>query len=269
MIQVSYLPLFFRQASIFILALGFLSIAGFGVHQAGAQSTAPAQELVVEASTSLEWDQTEGIYRAIGDAKAQQGSQTIQADELTASYDPDADGGDITKIIGKNNVRFVDGSQKGQGSYLVYDQISQTYLLDGPAAQVAGPDGTASALTRIFYDKPAAKITLTDDAEIILTDGRELAANLIYVLLDENQNVSKIEARGDVKVTQPNGQTANSDNADYDKIGNTALFTGNVIITEKDSVLTGDRAEIDFNTGISRMLSSSSGQRIKGRFTTR
>ena len=269
MINLSYLRVFPHKATHLIMAMGLLSIAGFGAAQAVAQSSSSAEPLVVEASTSLEWDQKEGLYRAIGDAKAQQGSQIIEADELTASYDPEADNGDITKIIGKHNVRFVDGSQKGQGHYLVYDQISQSYLLDGPDAQVAGPDGNASALTQIFYDKPASKITLTDEAEIILTDGRQIAANLIYVLLDDEQNVSNIEALGEVKVQQPNGQTATSDRADYDKVANTALFTGNVIITEKDSVLTGDRGEIDFTSGISRMLSSTSGTRIKGRFTTR
>jgi len=252
-----------------IIALCCLAITSFNAGRAEAQSQTPAEELVVEASQSLEWDQNKGIYRAVGNARAQQGSQIIEAEELTASYDPQTEGGDITRITGENNVRFVDGNQRGEGRYLVYEQKSQSYTLDGPNARVTGPDGKASALTRIFYDRAAAKITLTDEAEVFLTDGRELAANLIYIMLDEDQNVSTIEAIGEVRVKQPNGQTANSDRADYNKAENTALFRGNVVITENDSVLTGERAEIDFTSGISRMLSSSSGQRIKGRFTTR
>jgi lipopolysaccharide export system protein LptA len=257
------------RISIAIMALVCLAIASLYAGGAQAQSNASSEALVVEASQSLEWDQNKGIYRAVGNAKAQQGSQIIEADELTASYDAQTEGSDITQIIGKSNVRFVDGSQRGQGSYLVYDQTNQSYTLDGPDARVTGPDGKATALTQIFYDKNAAKITLTDDAEVFMTDGRELAADLIHILLDDEQNVSTIEAIGTVRVKQPNGQTATSDKADYNKTENTALFSGNVVIMENDSVLTGDRAEIDFTSGISRMLSSRSGQRIKGRFTTR
>ena len=104
------------RISIAIMALVCLAIASLYAGGAQAQSNASSEALVVEASQSLEWDQNTGIYRAVGNAKAQQGSQIIEADELTASYDAQTEGSDITQIIGKSTVRFVDGSQRGQGS---------------------------------------------------------------------------------------------------------------------------------------------------------
>ena len=44
----------------------------------------------------------------------------------------------------------------------------------------------------------------------------------IHILLDDEQNVSTIEAIGTVRVKQPNGQTATSDKADYNKTENTS-----------------------------------------------
>ena len=86
------------------------------------------------------------------------------------------------------------------------------------------------------------------------------------IFLDDAQNVSQIIAEGQVKVVQPSGQTATSDRADYNRAENTALFVGNVVIIDADSKLTGERAEIDFATGVSRMLSGT-GSRVSGRFT--
>ena len=237
-------------------------------HPALAQTSTNSSELVVEASTSLEWDQNKGEYKAVGDASAEQGSQRIDADTLIARYDPDSASQDITRIIGQGNVRFIDAAQSGQGQMLDYDQTNQSYLLNGPNAEISGPDGVASAQKTIFYEKSKNMITLNDEAMIILSDGRELFGNRVIVSLDDAQNVVSINAVGEVTVKQPNGQIATSDKADYDKRANKAEFSGNVVITEKDSVLTGERAEIDFESGISKMLSPSEGKRISGRFTS-
>ncbi len=52
---------------------------------------------------------------------------------------------------------------------------------------------------------------------------------------------------------------------------NTAIITGNVKITRGQNVLTGERAEVDLNTNISRLFGSSIedgqvGGRVKGVF---
>lgn len=233
-----------------------------------AQTDASSSELVVEASTSLEWDQNKGAYKAVGNASASQGSQKISADTLTATYDPASGTQDINRIIGEGNVRFSDQQQQGQGQKLNYDKAAESYLLDGPKAFITGPDGQASADKSIYYEKAKGMITLEDNAIVILNDGRELAGEFVTITLDDMQNVSSIKATGKVVVKQPNGQVATSDSATYDKLANAAQFFGNVVITEQESVLTGEKAEIDFTSGISRMLSPSKGKRISGRFTT-
>ena len=46
----------------------------------------------IEASVSLEWDQTNGVYIAIGDAIVEQNDKRLKADEIIARYDPQSEG---------------------------------------------------------------------------------------------------------------------------------------------------------------------------------
>ena len=231
----------------------------------GLSAMATAEELIVEASESLEWKQDEGVYIATGNASAVQGNRSISGDVLTARYNPDEDAQSISQIIAQGNVAFADAAHNGSGQMLDYDQTAQRYILTGPQAQLDGPDGTARA-DDIIFERSQNHITLTGNAFVSLTDGRKLAGQDLKIFLDDAQNVSQIIAEGQVKVVQPSGQTATSDRADYNRAENTALFVGNVVIIDADSKLTGERAEIDFATGVSRMLSGT-GSRVSGRFT--
>ena len=59
---------------------------------ASAQSGEP---MTVEADDLLEWNQTEGVYTATGNAVAIQGARTIRGDVLVATYDPESETQDI------------------------------------------------------------------------------------------------------------------------------------------------------------------------------
>ena len=68
-------------------------------------------------------------------------------------------------------------------------------------------------------------------------------------------------------ITQAEGSKASANKADYNRAADSALLTGNVIVKDRETELAGDRAEVDFTTGISKMLSDKSGGRVSGRFT--
>jgi lipopolysaccharide export system protein LptA len=57
-----------------------------------------------------------------------------------------------------------------------------------------------------------------------------------------NQQIKRLEAKGGVVVTQ-NDQTATGDNGEFDMKTNIAILTGNVVVTQGDSVVQG--REID------------------------
>ena len=226
-----------------------------------------ASDMIVNADTSLEWNQKEAFYHASGNAEALQGTQEIKADSLKAFYNPQTDARSITRIIANGDVSFSDDAHENRGQLLDYDVNSLTYLLKGPDATISGPDGTAKAGQTILFRRTEQLVELVKDAEIMLKDGRHLSGQTITIFLNDADNIDRITAAGNVTIIQVNGSTATSDEADYDRAGNKAILTGDVLIKDGETELAGERAEVDFTTGISKMLSNKSGGRVSGRFT--
>jgi lipopolysaccharide export system protein LptA len=73
-----------------------------------------------------------------------------------------------------------------------------------------------------------------------------------------NQSIKRLEAKGSVVIVQKDqatqkDQTATGDNGVFDMKTNTAILTGNVVVTQGDSVIRGDKLFIDMTTGVSRV----------------
>src|SRR5262249_54036314 len=71
-----------------------------------------------------------------------------------------------------------------------------------------------------------------------------------------NQQIKRLEANGNVVVTQKDqatqkDQTATGDNGVFDMKTNTATLTGNVVVTQGDNVIRGEKMIIDMTTGVS------------------
>lgn len=80
------------------------------------------------------------------------------------------------------------------------------------------------------------------------------------------QSIRRLEAKGGVVVTQKD-QTATGDMANFDMRTNTVTLLGNVIVTQGQNVLRGDRLVVDLTSGISRVESGKAGQgRVQGLF---
>jgi lipopolysaccharide export system protein LptA len=71
-----------------------------------------------------------------------------------------------------------------------------------------------------------------------------------------NQQIKRVEAKGDVLVTQKD-QTAKGDNGVFDIKTNSITLTGNVAVTQGTNVLTGERMVVDLTTGVTRVESVS------------
>ena len=72
-----------------------------------------------------------------------------------------------------------------------------------------------------------------------------------------NQQIKRVEARGDVLVTQKD-QTAKGENGVFDIKTNNITLTGNVVVTQGTNVLTGERMVVDLTTGVTRVESGKS-----------
>jgi len=80
------------------------------------------------------------------------------------------------------------------------------------------------------------------------------------------QRIKRLEARGGVVVTQKE-QTATGENGIFDMKTNTVTLNGNVVMTQGQNVLRGDRLVVDLTSGVSRVESGKNGQgRVQGLF---
>ena len=76
-----------------------------------------------------------------------------------------------------------------------------------------------------------------------------------------------INAYENTKVITTNGTEATADKLNY--VANTALASldGNVEIIDNENIMRGDRAKIDFDKEISRIISNPGGKRVSGTLT--
>lgn len=76
------------------------------------------------------------------------------------------------------------------------------------------------------------------------------------------QQIKRAEAKGDVFVTQKD-QTASGDSGIYDLKSNTITMIGNVVLTQGQSVLRGERMVVDLTTGVTRIESTKGGPPVQ------
>jgi lipopolysaccharide export system protein LptA len=80
------------------------------------------------------------------------------------------------------------------------------------------------------------------------------------------QKISRLEAKGGVILTQKD-QTATGDHGVYDVKANTFTMTGDVVLTQGQNVVRGDRLWVDLTTNVSRVESKKKGpSRVQGLF---
>ena len=81
------------------------------------------------------------------------------------------------------------------------------------------------------------------------------------------EHLKPIDAYENTKVITTNGTEATADKLTY--VANTALanLDGNVEIIDNENIMRGDKAKIDFDKEISRIISSPGGKRVSGTLT--
>lgn len=87
---------------------------------------------------------------------------------------------------------------------------------------------------------------------------------------DPQTNIKRLEARGNVVITSEDDQTTSSDWAIYDVAAQLVTVGGNVVLSQGENVLKGNRLIIDLQTGESRFentgTAATGGGRIRALF---
>jgi lipopolysaccharide export system protein LptA len=257
-----------KQAMALAMALAFASMVSLVALPVMAQDDEP---LRIEADDLLEWDQDAGRYIARGNAVATKGDTNISGDVLVATYDPDAEEREITQITGTGDVTFSDAQGNATGQKIIYNVDGSGYRVDGPASRVKGKNGNIAAerdIVLVTFEDDTQQMTATGDAVYINAENERFAGNVINAFFDKEGALERVEGDGKVNILTAEGSTATGDSVIYLAQTDKATLVGNVTISDGKSTMQGGRAEMDFASGNSRILSDKSGGRVSGVLVT-
>lgn len=220
------------------------------------------------ADDGIEWQQEQNIFIARGNARAIRGAVEVASDVLKAYYRENAGNTEIWRMDAEGSVEIRSPSETAYGDVAIYDVINGVLVLRGKNVRfVAGAD-TITARDQIEYweikqmavargNAVAVRGDKTLRAEVLVGHFRKNAA--------DSTEVHRIDAYDDVTIVTA-AETATSDRGVYQVETGMATLTGDVKIVRGQNALTGCRAEVNLNTGVSKLFAcdGDNSQRVQG-----
>jgi lipopolysaccharide export system protein LptA len=215
-------------------------------------------------------DQNAGVAR--GNVVATQGDLALHSDTLTVLYRKESGGSPhIYRLLADGNVTLQSPDQKAFGDHGVYDIDKSVAVLTGDKLRMETKQDVVTARESLEYWREQNLLVARGDALAVRNDKR-IAADQLIGLMEENPDkqldLTRIDAKGNVVITTPS-EVARGSQGIYDVGRKIATLTGDVKVTRGQSQLNGSAAEVNMDTGISRMLAGPKGQgsgRVRGLF---
>lgn len=259
-------------------SLRTLSFACFGLLLAAMPCLAANDMIDISAEQSLEWHEDTRLYVARGKAKAVRGDIVVEADLLNAHQrdtkaasgeaktktDKTAQGtGDIDQMTAEGNVHIYDPKQQAFGERAVYDLDQRAFKMTGANLKYMTEKDIVTARDSLEYfedrNLAVAKGRAIGEHQGSRVEADTLSAQFAQTPTGQKE-MTQLFAKGNVLITTKDGGLSRGDNAVYDVKKNIAVLTKNVRITRGQTQLAGDKAEVDFATGQSRLINSGSGR---------
>ena len=224
----------------------------------------------IEANDGIEWQRIKQVYIARGDASASQGGVTVEADELIAYYRSTETGTDeIYRIDAIGKVRIVSEKEVATADKAIYDVVKGVLVLTGKQVRLVTPQDTIIARDSLEYYEDQRLAVARGDA-LAIRDDRRVRADVLmahFAAAKDEQRSSKmerIEAIGNVHLSTKT-DIVTAKRGDYRLDTGLATVTGDVRITRGETQLNGDRAEVNLNTGQSRLINAPGTQKTNER----
>lgn len=245
---------------------------GYGAFAQAIGLPGQSQELPIEinADEGIEWQRDAGAYIARGNARAVQGDVAIHAGTLIAYYRQGAKGStEIWRIDAETNVRIVGPNQTAFGDKAVYDVIQGVLVLTGGTRLVTPQDRITARDSLEYWEKRALAVARGN--AVAVRGEKRLRADVLTASFkrgkDGKSRVDRIEAFDNVRISSPT-EIVRANRGVYNVSTGIVILKGGVKITRGQDQLNGEAAEVNLNTGVSRMLSSGRGP-VRGVFAPR
>jgi len=222
----------------------------------------------IESEQGIEWRRNDKVYIERGNATAKRGDSQVFADTLTARYRDGANGtgSEIWQLEAEGQVRLTPPGRTVYGDKAVYNLDQRVLHMTGKNLRVITTEETVTAEDSLEYHEASQTILARGNAIAVRGD-RRVRADLLTGHLEKRSDgsyeITRLEADGNVEV-QTKDTYAKSAKGDYDLNKDFMTLTGDVKITNGQNQFNGEYAEMDVNSGVSRLLGSPGGSgRVK------
>jgi lipopolysaccharide export system protein LptA len=218
-----------------------------------------SKPIEITADNGIEWDKNQKAYTARGNALAVQGDQSIAGSVLNAYYSVDSN--KIDRMTADGNVVIKNSTQTAYGDHADYDANKKLLVLTGKNLKSVTDKGdTVTARDSMEYWKDRDAVIAKGAVFIDRGDTKihsDTATGYFHRDSTGKKVMYQIEAVGRVR-TDTSKQTAWADKMVYNLETKVAVLTGHVRINQDNNVFTGDKAEINTQTNISRLIADKS-----------
>ncbi|HEY6336392.1 MAG TPA: LptA/OstA family protein [Alphaproteobacteria bacterium] len=226
-----------------------------------------SEPVAVEAEQGIEWQQQKQLYIARGNATAKRGDVTVYGDILQAYYrKTDSGGSDVWRVEANGTVKITTSTDTALGDRAVYDIDNAIFVLTGKKPELDTPKARVTARDSLEYWQHRQYAVARGDAVAVQED-KSVHADVMTAHFKPGPKgdlqMSNIEAFGNVVITSPNA-TARALYSDYNLDSGIAILKGQVKITRGQDQLDGECAEVNTNTGISRLFTCAKEDRVRG-----
>ena len=215
--------------------------------------------LEVTSENGIEWQQDVKAYIARGNAIAKRGQTTLYADVITAYYRDIANSSqtEIWRVVADGHVRITTPTQQVVGDHGIYDIDQAVVVMTGQALKLTTPQDVVTARDSLeWYDGKQLAVA-RGDAVAVRGERRLRGDTLVAQVVQapgEDSRISRVDGKGHVIVSGPNGQVGTGDRGVYNADTGIATLVDHVTVARGDDTVVGQYGVVDLQTGVSRIL---------------
>ena len=245
---------------IILFCANFFLMEDLVIAQQKISTNSKQKPIEITAENGIEWHKNEKKYIATGNARAKQGDLTVTSDRLEAYYknsDKGEENIDIIKAIGnvkiKNKNAFIEGGKNA--SYFLGKEY---FIINGENIKLKSKENKLYANKKIEFWRLENIAVATGNAVAKKKNEYTISANRLAWYLEiigkeKDYKIKKIIGFKNVKIVSEN-EIAFSDKALYNDNTELCKLFGNVKLKRGNNFLTGDYAEVNLKSGISKLL---------------
>ena len=206
----------------------------------------------------LVWHRDDNKLVATGNARVIRSGVELRADVLTAySRDnPQGEGNQFHRVDADGNVQINSKNERVFGDRGEYKIDDQNFVLVGENLRIESNQGLITARDQLEYWEAKMQFVARGDATIVKEDKR-VRADILLALLGATpkgeQEIQQVNVWGNVLISTAT-EIVRAEKGVYNVRTGIVRLQGNVKITRGKTQLNGNDAEVDLNSGISRLI---------------